>query len=436
MQIIRGVSGGFLVSISSAILAILTTAILARQLGPEGFGIYSFCFSVAMLLATPTQAGLPTLVLRETARYQSQKEWPLMRGIHQRSNQLAFILSICISGFAIAITSQLESTKSNLNTYIFSFLIIPLLAMGNIRGAILQGLKHVVLGQLPENLIRPVALITLISMAIIAEIKLTPTNAMFSHVLASLAAVVFGAVILSKKRPSDLKITQKEYDKNRWLRSLLPLSLLAGAQVLNMQIGTIILGAFCDNSQVGIYRSALQVASVVTFGLSIVGNVAAPHITKLYISRETEKLQKIVTNITRVTTLISIPAAIFFTIAGDSVLFLLYGKDYVSGYSTLVILCGGQLLCALFGPTMQIMNMTGQERQTLLGFSISAAVNIFLLLALTPIFGAIGAACASALSAATLNIFLAIQINSRVNIQCGPFILRNNPIKVLNEPEK
>lgn len=424
MLIIRGVSGGFLVSISSAILAILTTAILARQLGPEGFGIYSFCFSVAMLLATPTQAGLPTLVLRETARYQSQKEWPLMRGIHQRSNQLAFILSICISGFAIAITSQLESTKSNLNTYIFSFLIIPLLAMGNIRGAILQGLKHVVLGQLPENLIRPVALITLISMAIIAEIKLTPTNAMFSHVLASLAAVVFGAVILSKKRPPDLKSTQKEYDKDRWLRSLLPLSLLAGAQVLNMQIGTIILGVFCDSTQVGIYRSALQLASVVIFGLSIVGNVAAPHITKLYITGETKKLQEIVTGITRITALIAIPAAMFFIILGEDVLLFLYGKDYTSGYSTLAILCGGQLLCAIFGPTMHIMNMTGQERQTLLGFSISAAVNIALLLALTPKLGAIGAAIASVLSTTILNLFLAIQIQSKIKINCGPLIFK------------
>jgi O-antigen/teichoic acid export membrane protein len=42
--------------------------LLARMLGAEGYGIYAYAFALVTLLAMPAKAGLPQLVVRETAR--------------------------------------------------------------------------------------------------------------------------------------------------------------------------------------------------------------------------------------------------------------------------------------------------------------------------------------------------------------------------------
>ena len=49
-------------------LGFLTTVLLARLLGAEGYGIYAYAYALVMLLAMPAQSGLPNLIVRETAR--------------------------------------------------------------------------------------------------------------------------------------------------------------------------------------------------------------------------------------------------------------------------------------------------------------------------------------------------------------------------------
>jgi len=49
-------------------LGFLSTVLLARLLGAEGYGIYSYVFAWVMLLSILAQAGLPDLVVRETAQ--------------------------------------------------------------------------------------------------------------------------------------------------------------------------------------------------------------------------------------------------------------------------------------------------------------------------------------------------------------------------------
>jgi ABC-type sugar transport system permease subunit len=53
---------------ANTLLGFVTTVLLARLLGAEGYGIYAYALALVSLLAMPAHAGLPNLVLRETAR--------------------------------------------------------------------------------------------------------------------------------------------------------------------------------------------------------------------------------------------------------------------------------------------------------------------------------------------------------------------------------
>jgi O-antigen/teichoic acid export membrane protein len=58
----------FVIKTSSVGFGFFTAVLLARMLGAEGYGIYAYAFALVTLLAMPAKAGLPQLVVRETAR--------------------------------------------------------------------------------------------------------------------------------------------------------------------------------------------------------------------------------------------------------------------------------------------------------------------------------------------------------------------------------
>ncbi|MFW6089999.1 MAG: oligosaccharide flippase family protein, partial [Gemmatimonadota bacterium] len=89
--------------VSSAAVSLVVSILLARMLGPEGYGIYAFAYAVIMLLALPAQAGLPTLLVREVARYEADERWGLLAGLLRRSNQLVGLLTVLIVAGAAAV---------------------------------------------------------------------------------------------------------------------------------------------------------------------------------------------------------------------------------------------------------------------------------------------------------------------------------------------
>lgn len=420
-QLVRGVGGGVLVSGTSALLALITTSLLARTLGPDGFGNYTFAFSLAMLLAIPTQAGLPILVLREVARYHAQEKWGYMNGLLRAANRLAAFLSVTIAGGALIVVSMLEATREDLMLYVFAFALIPLLALGNVRGATLQGLRHVVLGQIPENLFRPVVLLVCIAGVLFGGGQLTPKSTMAWHALASCLAVVIGALLLTLKIPKQVRNATPSYDFPGWFNSIAPLSLLAGVQVLTFQAGTILLGLFAEDEEVGIYRASLQVATIVIFALTVVSNAVAPYIARLHVAEDTVRLQIMVRNATRVILVVALPAVLICMLAGENILAFLFGGEFGPGYKALLILCVGQLVCAALGPTAYLMNMAGEERETLRGVILGAIINIGFGLILAPTYGMEGVATATTCSMVFMNIYLAMRVSAKLGIKCGPF---------------
>jgi len=60
--------GSFALKATNALVGFLTTVLLARMLGAQGYGIYAYALSLITLLALPVAAGLPKLLIRETSQ--------------------------------------------------------------------------------------------------------------------------------------------------------------------------------------------------------------------------------------------------------------------------------------------------------------------------------------------------------------------------------
>jgi hypothetical protein len=142
-----------------------------------------------------------------------------------------------------------------LDTLAWGLVLVPLVALGNLRGAALRGLRRVVAGQLPEFFLRPGLLVILVAgAALVTGGALSSANAMALHVAAASLAFAFGAWMLWRSTPPLVKVAKPRSDSRNWWRSTFPLAFSSGMAVLNRQASILILGLFVPVADVGVPR--------------------------------------------------------------------------------------------------------------------------------------------------------------------------------------
>jgi len=421
-ELARGAIGSVALKVSHTALSLLLSIVLARVLSPEGYGIYAFAFSVMTLIAVPVQLGMPTLLVREIARYQYAESWGLLHGLLRWSTRAVLVISVAMGLVALLLASSLADRidTTQLMTLGWAFALLPLIALNRLRAAALQGLRRVVLGQLPEKLVQPALLLVLLGVVILTS-QLTPPLAMAAYVAAAAVSFVLGALMLYKGLPLPVRQSPPKYDTRVWLASTLPLSLLAGVQVISSQTDIFMLGLLTTKEQAGYYRVAVAGSSLVIFTLGALNEVLSPHFARLYSAGDLPRLQRIVTTASRINLLAAIPVAGAFILFGKPLLTFVVGSAYIPSYQPLAVLCVGQLLGAAMGPVGMLLNMTGHERYTLVGVGVASLLNIALNLALIPLFGAVGAAVANALAQVVWRAILCWAIAKHVGIGCTAF---------------
>lgn len=425
-QLMRGGVGSVAIKIGSTLLNVVLAIVLARVLGAEGFGVYSFVFALISIMAIPAQMGLPNLVVRETAKAQAAGDWALMKGLWRWSSVMALAMSVAlmaIGGLAAWIFAA-SLPEGGLAVFYWGLVLVPLVALGNLRGAALRGLRHVVQGQLPEFILRPAFLIALVlSLHFgLSARALTASDAMMLHAVASLVAFSIGAWLLLRARSEELREQHAVETRSRaWLASAIPLGLVEGMHMINESIGLIALGIFASAEDVGLFRVALQGATLVAFGVTAVNVVVAPYVARLYAAGDLGRLQALATLGARAVTAFALPAAALFAIWGREILILLFGEEFSAANVALIILIAGRLVNAFAATAGMVLNMAGFEKEVALALLSGCFVNVVLTFLLIPLWGLEGGAVASAAGLATWSLLLWFRVRKRIGIECSIF---------------
>lgn len=427
LQLLHVGTGSAAVTAASGLINFLLAVVLARILGPNGYGIYAFILSLILLLSIPAQVGLPRLVVRETAKAHAENNWALIRGLWKWSNLYVALFSTFMIALGIMMLWLLGDWlgKAQRATLAVGLALIPLIALCNIRGAAMQGLRRVALGLIPQNIMRPglMLLFVLGCFSGFQHFSITPALATGLHVIAALIAFVIGDLLLLRSRPTELrKRPQPSYQAAAWRKSAIPLAMLAGLQLINAHTDIIMLTVFREHDEVGVYKVIVHLASLVLFGLQAVNHVLQPNFARLHFKGEISRLQTLITNSSRLTFLLALPPALVMIFLGQQVLGNLFGADYRAGALALGILAVGQLVNVSIGSVGILLNMTGYERDTVKGVAIAAASNLLLNLILIPIYGIEGAALATAITLVIWNVILRRYVRKRLGLESSFFL--------------
>lgn len=403
----RAVVESFVLRVFNLLLVLGCSVILARSLGPAEFGVYAYMFAVVTLLALPAQVGLPTLIVRETAKAYGRDDWSTLQRLWGWGGTLVLVSSsvILVVGLIFAWFLRDAVEQKYLSTYIVGLFLVPMLALSSLRGAALRGLRLIGRGQLPESIIRPLLLALLVIGLPLMGLGFTAVNAMLMHLVAATCAFAVGAVFLWRAGARRMAVTLSELkDTKAWLASIMPLAFVAAMQTLSNQTDIVMLGILMEDANVGIYKVVVSGTGLILFGLQIANMVISPRLASHYAQNELVRLQQVVTFGVALSAAIAIPITFVLIVWGDRILGFVYGMEYVAGYSTLVILAVSQALNAMFGSVGMLLNMSGHERYSALWLGVSTLANISLNLILIPEFGMVGAAFATLISVCIWNV--------------------------------
>lgn len=426
-KLIKGVAGTTGLRLAFAGLGFMTAILLARHLGPSGYGAYSFVMALVGFLTIPSELGIPGLAVREVAVANANKDWAQMRGFIQRAHQGIAILSFALTAAGatalLLFGDHIDPVRRQCMW--FGLALVPLISLGALRGAMLRGLRKVVLGQTPELVIRPAALVVLIAAVLaIGTGELSPPTVMLCQIAATSIAFGWGVVIFLRHRPKELVGATPTFRTGDWIRSALPFGLSATLVLVNGRTDVMALGLFREDTEVGIYRVAVQMALPVIFALQAVNAIQAPHIAHMYATGDRKRLQRMVTRSSQAVLAVASCAAFVVIAFGEPLIRLLFGPQFVAAHGPLVILAVGQLVNAGMGSVASLLNMTGHERETTKIIVMAALLNLTLNLVLTPIWGMLGAATATAATLIVWNVVMWRAVRRRTGIHASPFMRR------------
>jgi O-antigen/teichoic acid export membrane protein len=423
-RLIKGVIGIAGVRAFNALVSLLTTSLLARMLAPDGYGIYAYSMALVAFLTIPSGLGIPGVAVREIAVSAVRKDWSHMRGFILRSHQaIAILAGVLIAGGLFAIYTWGDAlAPEKRNCMALALLLIPLVSFGALRTAMLRGLRKVLLGELPEEVVRPVAFLALVLLLTFAGRQfVTPVNVMVLQIAATFCAFAGGLFLFLRNRPSELPGHETRFKTATWLKSSIPFALTAGLQLINGRTDILMLGLVRADADVGIYRVATQMAAFVVFGLRVVNSMQAPHIAHIYAQGDMKLLQKLITRSSQAIMAATLPVVLVVVVFGEFIIRVIFGAEYSGAYLPVVILCVGQLVNAATGSVAQLLNMTGNERDTTKSAFAGAVTNVVLNVTLTPLWGMVGAAVATAATLIVWNMMMWYMVRKRIGIRTSAF---------------
>jgi O-antigen/teichoic acid export membrane protein len=405
---------------ASGAMAFALAVLLARLLGTAGYGRYALAFAWASLLATPASLGLDRFLVRGIAVYGVEKRWPLMKGLLLRTNHLVLLTSTVIAtcGAVVGVGCLSPSFRGPLCV---AMLLIPLTAMTLLRQGAMQAFGHVVTGQLPEYLIRPLLIIVgVVALELIRPRLLTPMTALAANVTGVAIAFAAGAFLLRRALPGVVRSVRPEFATGEWLRASLPMMLIGGVWLANNYMATLMVGILDGPRAAGVYSVVQRGAEVIVLALTAVNMPLAPAVARLYARGDRQGLEHITERMARATLLVTAPIALVF-IALPHVYLSLFGHSYRAGATALVILAIGQLVNAAAGPTGNVLIMTGQERVAVRGVAAGLVANVILAVVLVPPLGVTGGAISFASSLVMWNTALIVMARRQLGVNVTAF---------------
>lgn len=418
----------FGIRIVSAAIALLSQVIFARWMGQFEYGIFVLVWVTVVILGNLSCLGFQTSIIRYVPEYLEHGQLDHLRGILFTSKTFALCLTTCIAligaGAVYHFRDSLESYY--VAPFLIGFICLPMIALGDTLDGTARSRSWVLVALTPTYIVRPI--LTLLGMSIAHATGFPPTAmvAVSSAIMATYATTLAQLLVVNHRFRDVVTPGAKSIRFGEWFTVSLPIFLVEGFFFLLTNADVLMVGRYMEPDQVATYFATVKLLALVHFVYFSVKAGAAQRYSELMHTQDHAQLALFARDTARWTFWPSLAMALILLILGKPLLFL-FGTEFTDGYPLLFIMVIGVVARASVGPAESLLNMAGKQKICATVYAATLIVNICLSIVLIPVYGLVGAACATAFSMVFEAVTLTLTVYNRLNITMFVFAGRANP---------
>lgn len=392
-KILKETVWAFLSKGATIILFLLINIILAKSLGVDNYGMWSFFLSLITIFFTISYFGINESSKRFVAQYNKTNN---LKGVLISSLKLRFIFSLLFSILLLIIYKPLTTILQHPELEILFLYSIPVVFLSGL----VEFFKNVFMGlhRIKYNFLINISEFGLKLLLIILFLKLSSSliNVVNSFALALFITVLLGFYLLYFNFYKNLKGNDQDF-KKPILNYSYPLVWISIGFIALTEIDTIMIGILSNTAEVGIYAVAKQIILKLPHISLILAMGIMPIFAKLNESNKKELKEKFYN-------LLKMNAGIFFIIVLSTLFLspflipLIFGIEYLGSVVPLQILTIYLFSFATSILLSNFLDYTGKAKIRAINITITIFLNIMLNLFLIPKYGATGAAIATSIS--------------------------------------
>ena len=417
-EILRGSFWSFTLKVLAMIFGYVSTFFISNYFGARVVGLYNLSLSITNIITLVASLGFPMAILRFVGEY---KEDRALIYILKRMLILSFVISLILI-LTFFLFGNFVSVKlfhdPELKKFLYViFLTTPFAIIFTILVEFIRGLRLIKISESLRNSVSIFNLFFILLLIFIFKVgDLTPAIAKsLVNVLVFLVALfyVFKKIIPNIPLNSNTSVSYKKI-----LKVSLPM-FMTGSMFLVMGIADkLMLGFFRNSREVGIYSVAFKLATLNSMILIAINTIVGPKFSELYWSGRLDELKNVAHFSAKLIFYTSLPILIVYFLFSRQILSI-FGKEFVKGSMTLIILSIGQFINAASGSVGYFLNMTGYQNIFRNIIFIAGLVNILLNFLLIPKFKYNGAAIATSISMIFWNVLALFYIKRKFGIYIG-----------------
>jgi O-antigen/teichoic acid export membrane protein len=391
---IRRLLENLLYSIGVQLFARISTVVLslyvARQLGPDAYGLYSYVFSFVTIFSLLAEFGISTLLTRELA--QEKEALP-------RLFVNALVLKLCLAvvmALVVGLAVWALGYAGLKRELIFLQLLATLVAsMNSVLIAVIhahQEMKYSSISTLIERLV-------LFGAGLGALLAFGSVRAYFWAALVAVLAQMAYLLRVTAKRYG-LRVCWERLNGTEmvaFFKKSVPLGITAYVILFYYKADIVMLGLMKTEQDVSFYSAAYMLINFLGFVPSVMMSVMFPQLSHLY-RHDRERFAAMLGHLMKLLVYAALPLAVLVAVLAPKIIGVFFGEAYGPSVPTLQILIWTVSLMFFNSFLGNLQVIEGRAVQNSLVVSATAAVNVLLNLVLIPRYSFTGSAVATLVS--------------------------------------
>lgn len=395
---------------------------LARVLGAEALGIFALGMTIINFLGIFNVLGLPDSAMRFVALYAASKRFDALRSLLWNGSWILLATNLIFAGVLLK-AGPWVATRFYHSPQLARYL--PLFALIMITSALNAFFSKVLTGY------KEVGRRTMITRFVSSPITMAMTvllialgGGLWGYLVAQIvSAVVVMALLISlvwRVTPAaakSLRTNKLWIERDVWSFS----AAMFGVGLMEFFMGQtdrVALGFFRGAHEVGIYAVAAALIAYEPIVLQSVNQIFAPVIADIHTRGDMALLGRLFQTLTKWMLGLTFPLAAVMIVYARPIM-RIFGHDFEAGWPILVIGTCGQLVNCGVGSVGYLLLMSGNQRRLVRVQAAMAVVMVVLSVQLVPLWGALGAAVAAAITNAGVNAWNLLEV--RTALKMSPY---------------